>query len=161
MDDRLISFLVFILLVTLAAVFSGQFIGGEWYAAMSKPAWILPAWGQAVVAPIASFVMACAAWLAWCSDRPGREAGLACWFATLVLGVAWPWLFFGLHRPGWALGGMSLLILAAALTGMKFRPVNHLAAKLMVPYLAWLGFMWVLNLALWRLNGGGFSSIFG
>ena len=33
-----------------------------------------------------------------------------------------------------------------------FRRIDRIAAMLLVPYLAWIAFATVLNIAIWRLN---------
>jgi len=37
-------------------------------------------------------------------------------------------------------------------TTLAFRPIDRWAGLLMVPYLAWVAFATVLNIAIWRLN---------
>ena len=160
MESRLSSLTVFVLLVVLTAAMGGQFSGGDWYASLYKPGWAPPAWMMAPAWSLYFLLLAVSAWLVWCADHPRRETSLYYWLGQLVFSVAWPWLFFGLNRPGWALGCMSLLIVTAFLTWMNFRSIHTLAANLLMPVLAWLGFVWVLNLTLWLLNGGGMGSVF-
>ena len=73
--------------------------------------------------------------------------------------VAWSALFFGLHRPGWAWLELGVVILVAVMCIRAFRPLSRQAAWLMVPYLLWVIFAWVLNLAAWTLSGGLFSKV--
>ena len=98
-------------------------------------------------------MMAVAAWLVW--RRGGfatQRRPLALFLGQLTLNAAWTPLFFGLHRPGIAFTEIILLWLAIAATLVVFRPVNRVAAWLLAPYLAWVGFAAVLNFTLWRLN---------
>jgi tryptophan-rich sensory protein len=44
---------------------------------------------------------------------------------------------------------LDLLVLA---TAHMFRRIDGLAGLLLVPYLAWITFATVLNVAVWRLN---------
>jgi tryptophan-rich sensory protein len=37
-------------------------------------------------------------------------------------------------------------------TALAFRPIDRIAAWLLVPYILWVGFATVLNIAIWRLN---------
>ena len=55
------------------------------------------------------------------------------------------------------------LLLSIIATQKAFEPVNPFAAKLLIPYLAWVTFAAALNYNLWRNNSdaprsGGFSS---
>jgi len=70
----------------------------------------------------------------------------------LVLNAAWSVVFFGLHSP---LGGLVVIVaLAGAIiaTIAAFGRIDRLAAGLLVPYLLWVGFASLLNLAILILN---------
>ncbi len=98
-------------------------------------------------------MMAVSAWLVW--RRLGWKAGrepLMLFGVQLILNAAWSWLFFGEHRPDLALIDITALWLAILATIWIFRTVSPTAAWLLVPYLAWVTFATLLNLALWRLN---------
>ena len=155
------SFLVFLALVVLMSAFGSQFGTGEWYAGLNKPAWNPPSWVFAPVWSTLYLLMSIAAWMVWNSGHEARNTAIAYWLAQLVLNGIWSWLFFGLHRPGWALGDLALLIVVLVLTIRKFHAIRAPAAYLLLPYLAWVMFAWVLNLALWQMNGGGFGTILG
>jgi benzodiazapine receptor len=152
---------VFLAVVMLVSAFGAQFDSGQWYAELIKPDWNPPAWVFAPVWSALYLMIAIAAWLVWTGGHAEGARALGLWVSQLVLNGAWSWLFFGLHRPGWALGEMALLIAALALTLRAFYRIRPLAAWLLVPYLAWLLFAWALNFALWRLNGGGLGTVFG
>ncbi len=156
---RAFGFLIFFLLLSLGTgwLTGTQFAPGEWYAAMTKPAWNPPAWVFAPVWSSLYVLMGVAAWLVWRQPVSGyRDIGLRWWFVQLVLNAGWSALFFGLHRTGWALAEMSLLWLAILITLLYFWRAQRIASYLMMPYLAWVSFAWVLNFTLWRLNGGWF-----
>jgi tryptophan-rich sensory protein len=72
--------------------------------------------------------------------------------AQLGLNVAWSWIFFGMHQPGWAFVEIVILWLAIMATTVVFFGRSKVAGGLMVPYLAWVSFASVLNFAIWRLN---------
>jgi translocator protein len=97
--------------------------------------------------------MALAAWLVW--RRGGFAAQrrpLVIFLVQLALNAAWTPLFFGLHWPGAAFAEIILLWLAIAATVAAFARVSRLAAWLLVPYLAWVGFAAALNFTIWHLN---------
>lgn len=126
---------------------------GDWYRSLNKPSWNPPGWVFGPVWTCLYASMGVAAWLVW--RRGGwtarrRELG---WFLVQwVLNGLWTPIFFGLHRPGWALMEMAMLWGAVLMTGLQFRRVHRVAGWLFAPYLAWVSFAAVLNATLWRLN---------
>ena len=101
-------------------------------------------------------LIAIACWRVWI-DRamPYARTALGIWGVQLVLNAAWSWIFFGLHRTGWALVDIVLLlcVIAAFIAG-TWRARRSTAA-LFVPYFAWVAFATALNAAIWWLNRGG------
>jgi tryptophan-rich sensory protein len=154
------SFVVLVLFLLICfgvAAFGGQFAPGAWYAALDKPAWNPPSWVFAPVWTVLYALMAVAGWLVWRAREPVGTSGpaLGAFALQLVLNGAWSWLFFGLHLPGLAFAEIVALWMAILLTVVLFWRVRPLAGALLLPYLAWVAFAAVLNLALWRLNAGG------
>jgi tryptophan-rich sensory protein len=137
-----------VLLSFSAGLFGSQFRPGEWYAALSKPAWTPPGWIFAPVWTTLYLLMGIAAWRVWREGGWTRQRlALALFVVQLLLNAAWSWIFFGLHRPGWAFTEILCLALAILLTMREFAKASRVAAGLLVPYLVWVCF------ALWRLNG--------
>jgi len=125
----------------------------NWYQTLSKPSWNPP---DSVFGPVWTtlyIMMGIAAWLVW-QPRGVRDAAvpLALFGLQLVLNVAWSWIFFGWHQPGWAFVEIVVLWLAIATTILAFESRSKTAAWLLVPYLAWVSFASVLNFAIWRMN---------
>ena len=144
---------VALVLVAVAAVFGGRFRPDEWYQALDKPAWNPPNWVFAPVWMVLYAAMAFAAWFAWRSGTGTLLAvGLTLWLVQLVANAAWSWIFFGRHRPGWALLDIAVMFVLILATLLVFFRIDPLAGWLMVPYLAWVGFAGALNAALWLRN---------
>ncbi|MDH4018790.1 MAG: tryptophan-rich sensory protein [Xanthomonadales bacterium] len=157
---RLVSLAVFLLLVVIAAVVGGQFVGGEWYQAMLKPSWSPSAMVMASAWAVLYVLMAVSGWMIWDTMRGLARVALGLWGLQLLLGICWSWMFFGLERIGWSLGVISLWILVVVIVIKTFRPIKQEASTLMLPLAAWLIFLWVLNFFQWNMNGGGLGSIF-
>lgn len=51
-----------------------------------------------------------------------------------------------------AMADIVALLIGATASAVQFRRVDPLAGRLMVPYVAWVGFATALTAALWRLN---------
>lgn len=156
----LLSLGLFLLIVVIAVVVGGQFTGGEWYPAMQQPAWNPPALLMAPLWAVVYVLIAVSGWMIWETMRGLAVAALTWWAAQLLLSVCWSWMYFGLHRPGWALGVMTLWLVVSVLVFRSFNPIRAQAAKLTLPVMAWLAFSWLLNLVQWNLNGGGLKSFF-
>lgn len=146
------------LVVWLAICFAIASIGriakpDAWYRGMNKPAWNPPDWMFAPVWAILFIMMAVAASLVW-SKRGEAEVGLAIglFVTQLSLNALWSWLFFGFHRPDFAFFEVIVFWLMILATTIEFWSISPTAGKLMLPYMAWVGFASFLNLVLWRMN---------
>jgi len=126
-----------------------------WYRTIAKPAWTPADWIFGPVWTALYILMAIAAWLVW--KPAGFRAAtteLLLFAVQLILNVAWSWIFFGLHRPGWALGEIVVLWLAIGATMVAFSRRSRVAAWLLAPYLAWVSFAVILNATIWRMSTG-------
>jgi translocator protein len=149
------SLAVLLLLVVAAAYLAGSFEAGEWYyQKLSKPSWTPPGAVLGGGWALAWLTLALAAWQLWQSGHYARLGALAWWLLLLALTVGWSILFFGLNRVGWAWLELGLALAVALLCIRAFHPLSRQAAWLLLPGLSWLGFIWVLNLVLWSINGG-------
>jgi translocator protein len=70
----------------------------------------------------------------------------------LAINLGWTVVFFGLQKIASAVATIVVLDVAVLVTMLAFRAVDRLAALLMLPYVAWVAFATVLNVAVWRLN---------
>jgi benzodiazapine receptor len=110
----MISLVVFLALVAAAALIGGQFQTGAWYEALRKPAWTPPDLVFPIVWSALYVMIAVAGWRVWRAPAGRtRTIALALWGGQLVLNAAWSWIFFGLHRPGWALLELIALLAVA------------------------------------------------
>lgn len=124
-----------------------------WFAALAKPD-IYP---QPIVFPIVWTALYClmgAALAIVIAARAARGRGVAlgAFAVHLLANLAWSPLFFGAHMISGALV-CALLMLASLVTVMGlFARVRPMAAVLLVPYLAWVGFAAVLTWQVLQLN---------
>lgn len=146
------SFVVFVVLVFLAALIGTQFGPGPWYVALQKPSWTPPNWLFGPVWTVLYIGIAVAGWLVWTSKSPAKAKALLFWAVQLLLNGLWSYLFFGLQQPGLALVDIVLLLIAIVLFIAHARPANPIAAWLFVPYGLWVAFATALNFAIWQLN---------
>ena len=124
-----------------------------WYQALTKPAF-QPA---PIVFPIAWTTLYILIGLALAvvlnaRGATGRRLAITLWLVQFGLNLAWSPVFFGAHRVGMGLIVIILMLGAAIATTLAFGRIRKAAAWLMLPYLLWLSFAAVLNLAIVRLN---------
>lgn len=122
-----------------------------WYVNVRKPSWNPPNRVFAPVWTLLYILMGTAAWFAW------RQVGFQTTWVSLyltqfALNVAWSFIFFSMHRPGWAFAEIVLMWLSILLTMVEFWRIETTAGILFIPYLAWVTFASFLNWTIWRLN---------
>jgi translocator protein len=140
--------------VVIAALGAALTDLGPWYVQLRKPPWQPP---DALFGPAWTTIFAlCAlsasrAWSA-AGTAPARVRVVSLFALNLALNVLWSVLFFALRRPDWALAEVVALWMSiAVLIGVLARHPRS-GAWLLAPYLAWVSFAAVLNLAIVRLN---------
>ena len=144
------------------AVLLAAFVGGRygpanvrdatWYARLEKPTFrpSPPVIGAAWTALDILLAYAGTRLLSAPPQARGRNAAVAGW-GTAVSGlVLYPWLMFGRHRLGAALGAVGVM-LGGALTAVTTSP-DRRASRALLPLLGWLGFAGVLQEEIWRNN---------
>jgi translocator protein len=143
--------------VLCAGLAGGMFTGPAiplWYAGLVKPWFSPPNWVFGPVWTVLYVMMAYAFYriLILPQNTPGRSLALVCFVGQLILNAGWSAVFFGLRSPS---GGMivivSLLSMIVVLIAL-FRPLDRVAAMLLMPYAAWVGFATLLNAGFWWLN---------
>lgn len=148
-------------LIASAATLAVAFTGGAltrldaWYFALKQPSFKPPDWVFGPAWTLLFILITIAAVWAWraADETPARRRRLV-WLlgANAVCNVVWSGLYFFLRRPDWALIEVVFLWLSIVLLMMHLWPYCRRAAWLLVPYLAWVSFAAVLNLAAVRLN---------
>lgn len=128
---------------------------GPWYQSLHKPLWQPPDW---LFGPAWTMIFALAtvsAVYAWRSaiDKAQREWVIGLFALNGFLNVLWSTLFFVLKRPDLALIEVMFLWLSILLLVIIFWRRSRHASLYLFPYLAWVTFAGILNLAVVRLNG--------
>lgn len=128
---------------------------GPWYYGLHKPSWQPPDWLFAPAWTLIYALTALSGVLAWnhFRNRERRRRLLALFALNALLNVTWSELFFGLKRPDWALAEVVPFWLSILALAILLFPISRTAGWALLPYLAWVLFAGVLNLAIVRLNG--------
>lgn len=139
---------------------------GPWYRGLLQPAWKPP---DIVFGPVWTLLYTLTAWAgarAWWYARPAVQADEAAaqagrrrqrrllfgFLLNALLNVLWSVLFFKAQRPDWALVEIVLLTASVLWLISACTEVDRLAARLLLPYLAWVLFAATVNAGVLRLN---------
>lgn len=126
---------------------------GSWYDELRQPAFTPPGWAFGVAWTVLYVLMAVAAWRVH-SAPPSteRREALVAYGTQLVANLGWTLVFFGMEAPWAGLAVIAGLLVAIAVTIVRFAAVDVTASALLWPYAAWVSFAAVLNLAFASMN---------
>lgn len=153
---------VFKLIISIAACLLTGFIGsfftassvGSWYSTIAKPSFNPPSWVFGPVWTLLFILMGIAAYLVWDKGlkKKGVKQALTLFSVQLVFNIGWSAFFFGLKNPLLAFIEIIILWLLILTNIILFYKIDKRAAYLLVPYILWVSFASVLNLAIVLLN---------
>lgn len=125
-----------------------------WYYALNKPSWQPPDWAFGPAWTLILALASAAAVFAWqgAAGPDARRLIVILFAANGALNIGWSLCFFTLRRPDWGLIEVVPLWLSVLALVIGLQPSSRLASWLVVPYLLWVAFAAVLNLAIVRLN---------
>jgi len=152
---KIIVAVVICLLVGYASGMATQSSIETWYPTLIKPVFNPPNWLFGPVWTILYTMMGVSAGLIWAKKNQSPDLvknALLLFSIQLILNAVWSFLFFGLNNTLLAFIEIILLGLLIFETIKKFKPIDTLAAKLMIPYLLWVSFATILNGSIWWLN---------
>lgn len=137
----------------VGSVFTVPSIAG-WYQFLNKPSFSPPNWLFGPVWITLYTLMGISFYLVWSGGLNKRGAKFAAGFfvAHLVLNASWSIVFFGLHNISLAFVIILVLLAMIVVLIKLFRPLNHLASNLLIPYLVWVSIATLLNYSLMVLN---------
>jgi translocator protein len=126
---------------------------GTFYEELSRPPWAPP---PSLFGPVWSVLylsMGVAAWLVWRRRGfTGARIALGLFLTQLLANALWTWLFFAWRQGALAFGEILVLWVLIVATVIGFWRVRRLAAALLLPYLAWVGFAAALTYEVWQRN---------
>jgi len=124
-----------------------------WYHRLHKPSFNPPTAVFPIVWTVLYSLIAVSGWRVWRQgESPERTAALRLWIAQLISNAEWTRLFFGEHLPAWSLADVLSLESAVLRYIAEARKVDKAAARLFVPYAAWVAFAALLNEEIVRRN---------
>lgn len=139
-------------LLGIASGFSTVDSISNWYQYLVKPSWNPPNWLFGPVWTTLYLLMGISVAMIWHSDNPAKKFAVRLFIIQFILNLAWSFIFFNMHLPGWAFAEILVMLLFIILTIISFYTINKTAACLLIPYLLWVSFATVLNGTIWYLN---------
>lgn len=135
---------------------SGYLTSGEistWFTTLEKPVFNPPSWVFAPVWTTLYVLMGISLFLVWNSlPHPLHKRAYFVFGSQLLLNFLWSLFFFSFHLLLVSLADIVLLWILIFSMIKTFRQINPWAGYLQVPYLLWVSFATLLNLAFWWLN---------
>ncbi len=149
--------LLFIVLAQAAGLLGSLFTFSAiptWYATLEKPLFSPPNYLFGPVWTTLYTLMGISAYLIYRRYQFGKKAQpfWQVYWTQLILNSMWSILFFGFKSPLFAFLEIIILWYYIYRTLRTSYPLNHLASFLLYPYLAWVSFASLLNLAILILN---------
>jgi len=150
---------IYWLILSLVVTFFTAFLGSQvttpsidnWYQSLQKPFFNPPNWIFAPVWTLLFFLMAVSFYLILINSKRNFK-NIILFFTQLIFNFLWSYCFFFLHNPKLAFVDIIILIILVILTYKNFVKINKTAGLLLLPYLAWISFASILNLAIILLN---------
>lgn len=129
----------------------------DWYPPLAKPPGVPPNSVFGPVWTVLYVMMGTSFALVWhrVPGGPAKRSALGVFLGQFLLNLAWTPLFFGAHLIGVALVVIAVLWVMILITIRKVRPLDRLAAALLIPYLLWVSYAAYLNAGIYFLNRAG------
>lgn len=128
-----------------------------WYVSLNRPNFAPPNWLFAPVWILLFILMGIAFYLIWAKtvkkeEKKLQDRAIRLFLIQLVFNTLWSIIFFGQQLLFLAFLEIIMLWILILLTILQFKKLNQLSAYLMIPYLLWVSFAGILNLAFALLN---------
>ncbi len=148
----ILSLGVCLLAAIIGTIFTAPAIS-TWYASLNKPFFNPPDWVFAPVWTILYILMGLALFLIWRAPKVKHtNEALMLFGAQLIFNIIWSIVFFGFKSLPGSVLAIILLLLLLLLTTARFYTVDRRAAYLLIPYVIWVAFATVLNIAVFLMN---------
>jgi len=125
---------------------------GSWYSHLARPSFSPPNWLFGPVWTLLYILMGISLYLVITAKKKNKQAAYYIFAVQLVLNLFWSILFFGMEMPLLAFIEILLLWVSILATIILFSRISRPAAWINLPYLCWVSFATLLNLAIYLLN---------
>ncbi len=142
-----VSLLIVFAISLIGSLFTSGNTNSSWYLE-NKPSFTPPNFVFPIVWPILYFLIALSLYFAWIKAKKNEKKKVAVVFGiNLIANALWSYLFFGIKNP--LLSFMDILVILGSIIAMIFVAgrIDKKAGWLLVPYLIWVSFATIMNLA--------------
>lgn len=150
----LTDLLIFILSAELGGAITALFSGGftEQYSKLIKPPLSPPPIVFLIVWPILYALMGISAYLIWYTKSKKTRSAQIIYSIQLALNFSWSIITFRFEALLLSSVLSIILLVFVSIMIYKFKPLNHVAAIIQIPYLIWCLFATYLIFATYILN---------
>ena len=161
MSKNIFKFVISIIICESVGIIGSFFTFSSvsnWFPTLVKPWFSPPSWLFGPVWTILYFLMGLSLYIVWnyktetVSKQKYKKQFFILFGIQLILNALWSFLFFGLKSPISGLIDILFLDMAVITTIIYANRVSKYAAVLLAPYMAWIIFATLLNLAIVLLN---------
>lgn len=148
--------------MAIFVVVAASFIGNAatmpniptWYAEIQKPWFTPPNWlfGPVWTLLFTALIVAFYRILRLDPQTPERRRAILIFIVQITCNALWSIAFFGLRSPGLGLVVIVFLWSSIVANMIAFRRLDRLSFWAFPPYLAWVTFAGILNLAIYQIN---------
>lgn len=132
----------------------GSLLGGAFnqYEDLNRP-WFAP---PGIVFPIAwtiiYILMGISSYMIYQTKSKEKDIALKIYFTQLIINALWTLIFFRLQLQLFAFIWLIILLATVIIMVYKFYKIEKIAGYLQIPYILWLIFAGILNIAIYILN---------
>ena len=146
--------LFIILLITFTASAVGSFITTSfkepWYSEIILPSFNPPSWVFAPVWTTLYIMMAFSIWKIWIKNYNIKLIKI--YFLHLFFNAIWSIIFFGLHKPFFALLDLIVILIFILYLMKSYLRIDKISFYMMIPYFLWSSYALILNFNIVLLN---------
>ena len=136
----------------LGSIFTIQSVN-NWYTTLAKPVFQPPSWLFGPVWTILFILIGLSLYFYWQEkSKVNKSIGYIIFAIQMFFNLLWSVLFFDLRNPLFALIEIFILWILILINILLFYNVSKKSAYLLIPYLFWVSFASILNLAIFILN---------
>ena len=136
----------------IAGIFTAEAIPG-WYASLNQPSFNPPNWVFGPVWTTLYVILGISLFLIWkLPSGKERNQAILIFMMQLLLNFGWSFFFFYFKMIGLALIDIVALWIMIIVMLYQFYKLKPVAAYINIPYLLWVTFATVLNVAYFFLN---------
>ena len=151
--NKYLSLILILLITFIASAIGGLTTAAfkePWYSEIMLPSFNPPSWVFAPVWTSLYILMSIAIWRIWIKFSDHKT--LSIYFYHLLFNATWSVVFFGFHQIELALINLIIILVFIIVLMKIFFNKDRLSFFIMTPYILWVSYALILNVAIVNLN---------